>query len=165
MATVAITIPRARRRPCSQPATGRACVTDFYFFVKRIDNSRLFREVDREKRRECFCLLGLGVLVFLFGLVIAWQHFQCVRYGYQIEESKAQRAAMEEWSRQLRLEQASLADPQRIDTLARQKLGLAPPDPQQVIRMDGARRGGGELGSPELARNFSALGGENSRGP
>ncbi len=164
MATVAITIPRARRRPRSQPATGRACVTDFYF-VKRIDNSRLFREVDREKRRECFCLLGLGVLVFLFGLVIARQHFQSVRYGYQIEESKAQRASMEEWNHQLRLEQASLADPQRIDTLARKKLGLAPPDPQQVIRMDGARWGGGELGSPELARNFSALGGENSRGP
>ena len=164
MATAAVTLPRPRRRPRSQPATGRACVTDFYF-VKHIDNSRLCREVDREKRRECFCLLGLGVLVFLFGLVIAWQHFQCVWYGYQIEESKAQRAAMEEWNHQLRVEQASLADPQRIDTLARKKLGLAPPDPQQVIRMDGARHGGGEVSSPEFARNFSALGGEISRGP
>ncbi len=164
MATVAVTIPRPRRRSRPQPATGRACVTDFYF-VKRIDNSRLLREVDREKSRECFCLLGLGVLVFLFVFLIARQHFQCVRYGYQIEESKTQRAALEEWNHQLRLEQASLADPQRIDTLARQKLGLAPPDPQQVIRMDGARRDGAGLGGPELARNFSLPGAENSRGP
>lgn len=158
MATAAVTIPRARRRPRTQPAAGRARVTDFYY-VKHIDNSRLCREVDREKRRECFCLLGLGVLVFLFGLLIAWQHFQCVRYGYQMEEFKAQQAAMEEWNHQLRLEEASLADPQRIDALARQRLGLAPADPQQVIRMDGAR-GRGEAGGAEFARNFSALGGE-----
>ncbi|MBI1941041.1 MAG: cell division protein FtsL [Acidobacteria bacterium] len=163
MATAAVTLPRPRRRSRTQPAAGRARVTDFYF-VKHIDNSRLCREVDREKRRECFCLLGLGVLVFLFGLVIAWQHFQCVRYGYQIEGFKAQRAAMEEWNHQLRLEQASLADPQRIDTLARKKLGLAPPNPEQVIRMDGARRGGEVVGTPEFARNYSVLGEEIPRG-
>jgi len=161
MATAAVTIPRPKRRPRTQPATGRACVTDIYF-VKRIDNSRLRREVDREKRRECFCLLGLGVLVFLFGLLIAWQHFQCVRDGYQAEELRIQRSALEEWNRQLRLEQAALQDPQRVDRLAREGLGLVPPDPQQVIRMDGAEGGAG--GSPEFARNFSSLGGETPRG-
>lgn len=161
MATAALTIPTLKRRPRTPPAAGRACVTDIYF-VKRIDNSRLRREVDREKRRECFCLLGLGVLVFLFGLLIAWQHFQCVRDSYQIEELKAQRSALEEWNRQLRLDQAVLQDPQRVDTLARQKLGFVPPDPQQVIRMDGVD--GGVGGTPEFARNFSSLGGEITRG-
>ena len=87
-----------------------------------------------ERRRECFSLLGLGVLVFLFVLLFSWQHFQCVRDGYRIEQLKAQRAALEEWNHQLRLEQAALADPQRIDTLARKDLGMVSPSPQQVIQ-------------------------------
>ncbi|MCJ7504478.1 MAG: cell division protein FtsL [Acidobacteriia bacterium] len=157
MATVAVALPRTRRRPRTQPTGGRAGFTDIYF-VKRIDNSRLHREVDREKRRECFCLLGLGVLVFLFGLHVSWQSFQCVRDGYQIEAVKAQRADLEEWNHQLRLEQASLADPQRIDNLARRELGLASPAPQQVIRVGDAADDTGEVGSPELARNLPALG-------
>jgi hypothetical protein len=37
----------------------------------------------------------------------------------------------------LRLEDASLRDPERIDVLAR-RIGLVPPEPGQVIRMDGA---------------------------
>jgi len=36
----------------------------------------------------------------------------------------------------LRLEDASLRDPERIDVLAR-RIGLVPPEPGQVIRMDG----------------------------
>ena len=157
MASVAVALPKAKRRPRIQPAGGRAGFTDIYF-VKRIDNSRLHREVDREKRRECFCLLGLGVLVFLFGLHVAWQSFQCVRDGYQIETVKAERAGLEEWNHQLRLEQASLADPQRIDTLARRELGLGPPAPQQVIRVGGAAGGPVETGSREFARNAPAPG-------
>jgi len=164
MATVAVTLPRPKRRPrtLAGPVAGRARLTDIYF-VKRIDNSRLHRDIDREKRRECFCLLGLGCLVFLFGLLIAWQHFQCVRYGYQIEQVKALRGALEESNHQLRLGQASLADPQRIDTLARQELGLASPQPQQVIQMDEAQGAGDEVTSPEFARNFSGAGEDTSR--
>jgi hypothetical protein len=37
----------------------------------------------------------------------------------------------------LRLEDASLRDPERIDVLAR-RIGLVPPEPGQVIRMDGS---------------------------
>jgi cell division protein FtsL len=71
----------------------------------------------------------------LFCLLLARQHFQHIRYGYQIQELKGQRATLEEWNRRLRLDEASLADPQRIDAYARQKLGLAPPAPQQVIHL------------------------------
>ena len=35
----------------------------------------------------------------------------------------------------LRLEDASLRDPERIDLMAR-RMGLVPPEPGQVIRMD-----------------------------
>ena len=164
MATATVTLPSPRRRPRNAPAGGRASFPEIYC-VKQIDNSRLRREVDPEKRRECFSLLGLGLLVFLFGLLFAWQHFQCVRNGYQIEELKAQRAALEEWNHQLWVEQAALADPQRIDTLARQELGLAPPSPRQVIQTGGAAGTPPRVDHPEFARNFSGAAGEISHEP
>ncbi len=155
MATASATLARPRRRPGNLPqrAGGRAVFRDIYF-VKRIDNSRLCREVDPVKRRECFSLLALSVLIFLFGFLLAWQHFQCVRLGYQIEQLKTQRTGLEESNHQLRLEQAGLADPQRIDTLARVKLGMASPSPQQVIRVDPEVTV--PVGNAELARNFAA---------
>jgi cell division protein FtsL len=104
----------------------------------------------------------LGILVFLSVLLFSWQHLQCVRAGYEIEELKGQRAAQQEWNHQLRLEQAALADPQRIDTLARKDLGMVSPSPRQVIQW-----GGADAPSPpqpesaEFARNFAAVGEAN----
>lgn len=157
MASIATVFQRPRtktKRPRNQPVSGRASLPVFYT-VKRIDNSRLRREVNPEQRRECFALLGLGVLIFAFVFLFAWQHFQCVRFGYQIEQLKSQRAALEEWNHQLRIEQASLADPQRIDTLARHS-GLASPSPQQVIRVGPI--GPAPTSSPEMARIIPNLG-------
>jgi len=163
MATVAVTLPRARRRPRNQPAAGRAVLPEIYF-VKQIDNSRLRREVDGEKRRECFSVLGLGILVFFSLMLFAWQHFQCLRYGYQVEDLKRERTALEECNHRLRLEEAALADPQRIDTLARRRLGLASPQPRQVIPMGGRETSPAE--SPaEFARNDSAPGRESPHEP
>jgi len=159
MATAAIPLPKARRRPRNAPAAGRATFPEFYF-VKHIDNSRLVREIDVERRRECFSLLGLGVLVFLFVLLFAWQHFQCVRYGYQIEQLKSQYASLEEQNHRFRLEEAALADPERIDTLARTRLGMVSPGPQQMIRVGGPVPAASAPEGPELARNFSAGGGD-----
>ena len=129
-------VPRTRRLR-NRPAAGRACFPQTYY-VKRVDNSRLRREVNQEKRRECYSLLGLSFLAFLFMFLYAWQHFDCVHYGYRIEELKSQRSVLEEGNRQLRLKQASLADPQRIDTLARRRLGLQATSPQQVILVEPA---------------------------
>ncbi len=164
MATAAVTLPITRRRPRNVPAAGRANFPEFYF-VKHIDNSRLVREVDVERRRECFSLLGLGILVFLFVLLFAWQHFQCVRYGYQIEQLKAASATLEEQNHQLRLEQAALADPERIDTLARTRLGMVSPSAQQIIQVGESETAAAALESPELARNFSAGSGDTPHEP
>ena len=158
MATIAATLPKTRRHRKSVRASSRQMSFPEFYFVKRIDNSRLRREVDPVRRRECFSLLGLCLFVFIFGLTFAWQHFQCVQYGYRIEQLKAQKATIEEWNHQLRLESASLADPQRIDRLARKELGLVPPSAQQVIRVGPA----GDLEGSVLARNMAAI--EGGRG-
>ena len=70
-------------------------------------------------------------------MTFAWQHFKAIEYGYKIETLRVQRDGMLEVNRALRLEEASLRDPERIDTLAR-KLGLQSPQAGQVLHMDTA---------------------------
>lgn len=164
MATVAVTLPRSRCIARNQPASGRAAFPEIYF-VKAIDNSRLRREVDPRQRRQCFCVLGLSVAVFSLVFLCARQHFQFLRYGYQIEQLKLERAALEQWNARLRLEQARLDDPQRIDTLARERLGLAPPGPYQIVRLDTGLANPQPPTAPEMARNFSDPTGALSRVP
>jgi cell division protein FtsL len=165
MATAAVTLLKPRRRSVNPLAGGRASFPEIYY-VKYIDNSRLVREVDRKKRRECFSLLGLGILFFLSVLLMSWQHLQCVRAGYEIEQLKVQRAQLEEWNNQLLLKEAALVDPQRIDTLARKDLGMVPSSPRQVIQVGEADA---LLPQPaesaEFARNSSVVGGDNPGEP
>jgi cell division protein FtsL len=165
MATAAVALARPRRRPVNSLAAGRARFPEIYF-TKHIDNSRLVREVGPEKWREYFSLLGLGILVFLFVLLFSWQHLQCVQDGYEIEGLKAQRVKLQEWNHQLTLSQAGLADPQRIDTLARKDLGMVSPSPQQVIQWGGAEAPSWQQPeSAQLARNSPAVGDGNPSEP
>ncbi len=105
------------------------------YFAKAIDNSRLLKVEDPRRNRE---MKQFGVaMAFLFLLVFtyAWQHFKAVEYGYQIESAKRELSNLTDMNHALRLEDASLRDPERIDVLAR-RMGLVPPEPGQVIRMD-----------------------------
>ncbi len=70
-------------------------------------------------------------------MLYAWQHFQCIRLRYQIEDLQGRRAEATELNQQLRLEVASLRSPMRIDAIARQQLGLTVPVPGQVAPAQG----------------------------
>jgi cell division protein FtsL len=73
--------------------------------------------------------------LFLLVMGYALQHFRAIEYGYKIETLRSQREDLTNMNRALRLEEASLRDPERIDVMAR-KLGLQSPQPGQVLRMD-----------------------------
>jgi cell division protein FtsL len=107
------------------------------YFSRPIDNSRLVKVENPQKSREMkqfgFALTCLFLLVMTF----AWQHFRAIEYGYKIETLRMQRDGLLEVNRALRLEEASLRDPERIDTLAR-KMGLQSPQAGQVLHMDTA---------------------------
>ncbi len=105
-------------------------------YIKQIDNSRLVRVADPYERRQFLLWLLVGVMLFAVGLAYTWQRFELVRYGYSIEELKSQRDRLMEANRQLRLEEASLRSPERIDALARNQLGLGPPSPGQVVKLE-----------------------------
>jgi len=64
-----------------------------------------------------------------------WQHFYSIQKGYQVEDTKLQVEQLREDNRQLRLMDAQLSEPGRIDHIAKQ-LGLDEPLPGQVVRQD-----------------------------
>lgn len=107
------------------------------YFAKAIDNSRLVRVEDRGRNREMKQFGTALACLFLLVFTYAWQHFRAIEYGYQIESAKRELNNLTEMNRALRLEDASLRDPERIDVIAR-RMGLAPPEPGQVIPMDNA---------------------------
>ena len=76
-------------------------------------------------------MLAAGLLLF------AWQHFQCLQLGYQLEELKAERGLAAEMNQRLKLEVAALKAPMRIDAIARNTLGLTMPVPGQVAPVYG----------------------------
>ncbi len=107
------------------------------YFAKPIDNSRLVKVEDPRRGRE-MKQFGIALCcLFLLVMTYALQHFKAIEYGYKIESLKSQRDGLLEENRALRLEDASLRDPARIDVLAKQ-MGLQSPQAGQVIRMDNA---------------------------
>lgn len=105
------------------------------YFAKSLDNSRLVKVEDPQRARE-MRQFGIALAcLFLFVMAYAFQHFKAIEYGYKIETLKSQRDTLVELNRALRLEEASLRDPERIDRMARE-LGLQSPQAGQVVRMD-----------------------------
>ena len=105
------------------------------YFSKAIDNSRLRKMEDGQRNHEMKQFGAALLLLFVFVFGYAWQHFRAIEYGYQIEQEKRELSSLTDMNHALRLEDASLRDPQRIDVLAR-RMGLVPPEPGQVMRMD-----------------------------
>ena len=123
-------IPAARRNSFF---TG----TPEIYFAKAIDNSRLVKVEDPGRNREMKQFGTALAVLFMLVFTYAWQHFRAIEYGYQIESAKRELSNLTETNRALRLEDASLRDPERIDVMAR-RMGLVPLEPGQVIRMDSA---------------------------
>jgi cell division protein FtsL len=156
MATIAVVVPETHRQPRKPAACipARAPYRDLVF-EKEIDNSRLYREVNPARRHQCLALMGAGALAFIFIFFFGWEHFRCIRYGYEIGRLKSQQQQLAVWNQRLRLEQALLADPQRIDRLAHADLGLAQPQPQQVVRLEDGSGQALRPSAPVLARDFA----------
>src|SRR5215831_20368865 len=102
---------------------------------KRIINNHVIREADVRSYRD-YIIVTAFAAVFLFGLfAYGWQHYRFMQYGYRIEEAQKKKEQLSEIGRQLRLERASLRNPQRIDSIARGQLGMVVPAPGQLVTL------------------------------
>jgi cell division protein FtsL len=100
--------------------------------VKPIDNTRLVRHVEPVKMRNLYKTAALGAVVALCCMLYVYQHFRCIDLSFQLEELRATQEQSLALNGALKLEIATLRDPQRIDLLARHQLGLTEPTPTQV---------------------------------
>ncbi|WP_263383931.1 FtsB/FtsL family cell division protein [Granulicella arctica] len=107
------------------------------FFAKHIDNSRIVKANDPERQREMRSFTMAMSVLFMLVMVYVWQHFTAIEVGYHVESQKVQVEQLREQNRELRLSEAQLTDPGRIDRMAKQ-LGLDAPEPGQVVRPDGS---------------------------
>lgn len=104
-----------------------------YAVRRPVENVYLVRERDRRRTREllAFVVAAVPPAVVLFAAV--WANLETVRLGYQIERLAKQRATLVEARRQLELERAQAAALDRVEPIAREKLGLVAPRPEQLL--------------------------------
>jgi cell division protein FtsL len=121
--------------------------TPEFYFVKHFDNTRLVKASDPVRVREMRVFSAAVAVLFSLIMIYGLQHFYAIESSYSVESEKQTLDQLREENRQLHLSEAELTQPGRIDQMAHQ-LGLAEPQPGQVIYLDGRPASG----SPVLAQ-------------
>ncbi len=104
-----------------------------YAIKKDVRNNPIVREVDDAWQRELWTSAGIAAFLVVVLLFSAWQHFELLRQGYQVERLQRERAVEEDAARHLRLEIETLRAPTRIEALAMQQLRLVAPSREEAI--------------------------------
>jgi len=116
-----------------QPQLRRGTRTPEFFFPKHFDNSRIVKAPDPAQARQMH-RFSFSIVVFLsLTMLYGFQHFSAIEGGYRVESQKQLLDQLSEENRQLRLVEAQLTEPTRIDRLAREQ-GLAAPEPGQIVQ-------------------------------
>jgi len=115
-----------------QATLRRRVRTPEFFFVKHFDNSRLVKASDPVRVREMRVFSAAVAVLFSLIMVYGLQHFSAIESSYRVESEKQVLNQLREENRQLRLNEAELTQPARIDQMARQ-FGLVEPQPGQVV--------------------------------
>jgi len=95
------------------------------------------RTANRRLRPPRKSMTGLWIvlmaLFFLEALFYAWCRVQCVNAGYGIDRETRRHHELLKERNTLRIELARLKSPERIETIARTRLGLGMPNAQQTM--------------------------------
>ena len=76
-------------------------------------------------------LLGLGLVVM--ALLHVWLRLQVVRLGYVLSTATKLQGQLEQENRELKVELATLTSPDRLESMARSRLGMVEPQRGQVV--------------------------------
>jgi cell division protein FtsL len=115
-----------------QPMRRRGVRTPEVNFVKHFDNSRLIKAADPVRVHQMRIFTAAVTLLFSLVMFYGLQHFSAIEGSYRVESEKQALDQLREENRQLRLSEAEMTQPGRIDGLARQ-MGFAAPQPGQVV--------------------------------
>lgn len=86
----------------------------------------------KTKKRQKACLhfkmVVLTLVLFTVGLLYTYQHNRVIYLGYRINAAKQRIAALQTDNKKLELKIAGLQSPERVERIAREKLGMKEPD-------------------------------------
>jgi len=85
------------------------------------------------QRPRLFPLIAFVVVLMIVALFFVWSRLEVVNLEYDISTFENRLRSLKQESKQLKLEAASLRSPARIEQMARAKLGLRLPTPEQVM--------------------------------
>ena len=88
------------------------------------------------RRPRLFPVLLFFALLLVVAIFYVWSRLQVVNLEYDISSLEGRVRALQQESRQLQLEVASLRSPARIEQVAHNRLGLRIPAFEQVITVD-----------------------------
>jgi len=104
-----------------------------YAVKKDVRNNPIVREIDEGRQHELWRSVAVGLLFVAVLLFSAWQHLELLEHGYKVEQMQRELASEQEISRHLRLEIETLMAPQRVESLATDRLGLVAPGPGEAV--------------------------------
>ena len=92
-------------------------------------------------KRAAVVLLLVALVVGISAAVSQiWTRLEVIDYGYKLSRVNKEHARLLEVNRRLRIEYALLKNPSHINRVAREKLGMKPPAPEQVRRLRSSAR-------------------------
>jgi hypothetical protein len=119
---------------------------DIYFFVKRIDNSRVVREADPQARQACWKLIGSVAAAVILLIAVLLPSAYGLLAGYQVQTLRQEGQKLVTEQSSLEVEESRLMSPARMEELAREQQFVDPPS-QKVVYLDNGpdNQGGGSL--------------------
>ncbi len=107
---------------------------DVYLYSKRIDNSRLVRQVDTHAKSELSTIAGVCAAAMLIGALMITRGVQSIKDSYKIQDLKKEQAQLRNDRRKLDVQEELIINAARLDQLAPDH-HLVRPAGDQVIRL------------------------------
>ena len=103
--------------------------------ARRTTNPKRERPEHSERRgpRHFWLTALLGLVLIAVVLIHVWLRLQVVQTGYVLSTASKLQSRLEQENRELKIELATMTSPDRLESLARRRLGLVPPEKGQVI--------------------------------
>lgn len=96
-----------------------------------VRRQKAYTKEDFLKTKLLFRILFLVAFMAILSLFYIWSRVQIVQYGYEINDLKKQQHKLTEENKKLKVEVATLKSPQRIESIAIQKLKMQAPQKEQ----------------------------------
>jgi cell division protein FtsL len=99
--------------------------------------AEVLKQTDRQRERTGD--VGYSTWIFIASILMAvaliyvWSHIHMTELEYQIARELSNRERLTEEQAKLKVELATLKSPQRIETIARNKMQMVYPEREQVI--------------------------------